>query len=364
MKVLVTGANGFVGKNLIFYLLEKVNCEILKVTRETSPEELELKLLESDFIFHLAGENRPNSIEDFYINNSELTKKICETLKKNNKSTEIVYTSSVQSDLDNDYGKSKKEAEIALEQYSIEMNTKVFVYKLPNIFGKWSRPNYNSVVATFSYNILNNLEIVNNDPSRKLNLLYIDDLVEVFGKVLKDREFVNISTVYQITLGELESVIKSFKESRTNHTIEKVGTSLTGALYSTYLSFMQPRQFIYDLEEHEDVSGIFVDMLKTKDSGKFSFLTIRPGITRGGDYHQSRIEKNLIIKGSAKFAFRNIITNERYFLETSGSKSQIVEIVPGWIHDITNIGEEEMIVMLWSNEVHSSHNPDKFTKKV
>lgn len=364
MRVTVTGANGFVGKNLIVYLQEQKDIQIDCVTRNTSEADLHEFLDRADFVFHLAGENRPDSNDKFYLNNSNFTQKICSYLISNNKKTPILYTSSIQSSLDNDYGKSKKQAEEALERYSQECGSQVFIYKLPNIFGKWSRPNYNSVVATFCYNVINNLPIINNAPEKVLELVYIDDVIKALGKVLKNLKFSEIETTYKITLKDLEEQIKSFKEINQTHVTLRVGTGLTRALYSTYLSFLNPSQFSYSLIKHEDPRGVFVEMLKTQDSGQFSYFTAHPGITRGGHYHHSKNEKFLVIKGKARFGFRHILSNEYFEIFTDGTNPEVVETVPGWTHDITNIGTDEMIVMLWANEIFDKENPDTFACKV
>ena len=364
MRVTVTGANGFVGKNLIVYLQEQKNIQIDCVTRNTSETDLHEFLDRSDFVFHLAGENRPDSNDKFYLNNSNFTKKICSYFISNNKKTPILYTSSIQSSLDNDYGKSKKQAEEALESYAQSCDAQVFIYKLPNIFGKWSRPNYNSVVATFCYNVINNLPIINNAPEKVLELVYVDDVIKAFGKVLKNLKFSEIEITYKITLRELEEQIKSFKEINQTHVTLRVGTGLTRALYSTYLSFLNPSQFSYGLVKHEDPRGVFVEMLKTQDSGQFSYFTAHPGITRGGHYHHSKNEKFLVIKGKARFGFRHILSNEYFEIITDGKNPEVVETVPGWTHDITNIGTDEMIVMLWANEIFDRENPDTFACKV
>lgn len=366
MNVVVTGANGFVGKNLIASLFEQKEQEIqvFKITRETASEDLEEILLKADFIFHLAGENRPDNAEDFYKNNSSFTEKICSILEKYFKKTPILYTSSTQSLLDNDYGKSKKMAEEALESYAQKNDTNAYIYQLPNVFGKWSRPNYNSVVATFCHNLINDLPITNNAPDKMLSLVYIDDVVKAFIATLFQQKKVDVDPVYQITLGDLEKTLRSFKEINKTHVVERVGLGITRALYSTYLSFLNPKQFSYNLVKHEDPRGVFVEMLKTKDSGQFSFFTAHPGITRGGHYHHSKNEKFLVIKGKARFGFRHILTNEKYEIFTNGEHPEVVETVPGWTHDITNVGESEMIVMLWANEIFDRENPDTFACKV
>ena len=370
MKVLITGANGFVGKNLQVRLAEE-KIEFDTFTRNDT--DLESKVISCDFIVHLAGVNRPDNESEFFEGNTDLTKSIVSILESNNLKTQIIYSSSIQAGIDNPYGLSKKYAENALSDYSNQSEVLVCNYRLPNVFGKWCKPNYNSVVATFCYNTINDLPIQINDPSALINLVYIDDVVNEFISVIKATEYgenlssadnFEVKPVYQISVGALAEQLKSFKESKNNHIIERVGTDLTRALYSTYISYFKPEEFSYPLVKHEDPRGMFVEMLKTKDSGQFSFFTAHPGITRGGHYHHSKNEKFLVVKGKARFGFRQIATDEYYELFTSGDEPQVVETVPGWSHDITNVGDDEMYVMLWANETFDPENPDTVYHKV
>lgn len=370
MKVLITGANGFVGKNLQVRLAEE-KIEFDTFTR--SDADLEGKVSHCNFIIHLAGVNRPKNESELFEGNTDLTKSIVSILEKNNRQTPIIYSSSIQAERDNPYGLSKKYAEDSLSDYSNQSGALVCNYRLPNVFGKWCKPNYNSVVATFCHNTINDLPIQINDPSALINLVYIDDVVNEFISVIKaTRDDENLSSadnfevkpVYQISVGVLAEQLKSFKESKNSHVIERVGTALTRALYSTYISYFKPEQFSYSLVKHEDPRGMFVEMLKTKDSGQFSFFSAHPGITRGGHYHHSKNEKFLVVKGKARFGFRQIATDEYYELFTSGDEPQVVETVPGWSHDITNVGDDEMYVMLWANEIFDSENPDTVYHKV
>jgi UDP-2-acetamido-2,6-beta-L-arabino-hexul-4-ose reductase len=370
MKVLITGANGFVGKNLQVRLKEE-EIEFDSYTRSDS--NLEEKVLNSDFIVHLAGVNRPQHESEFFEGNTDLTKTIASVLSSNSLSTPIIYSSSIQAECDNPYGLSKKYAENALDEYSSESGALVCSYRLPNVFGKWCKPNYNSAVATFCHNTINDLPIQINDPSASINLVYIDDVVNEFISVIKAvrdgeknslTDKFEVSPVYQITVGDLVQQLKSFKESKNNHVIERVGTKLTRVLYSTYISYFKPEQFSYSLVKHEDPRGVFVEMLKTKDSGQFSFFSAHPGITRGGHYHHTKNEKFLVLKGQARFGFRQIATDEYCEILTSGDTPQVVETVPGWSHDVTNIGDDEMFVMLWANEIFDPENPDTIYHKV
>lgn|SRR5574340_482062 len=367
MRVLVTGANGFIGKNLLVHLGEQ-QIEVVPFTREMSQQDLAVALQGVDFVFHLAGVNRPEEVSEFIEGNTELTERLCDLIRSSGQQIPVLFTSSIQAEAGNPYGMSKRAAEEALVALGKETGSPIYLYRLPNVFGKWSRPNYNSAVATFCFNIANDLPIQINDPSALVHLVYIDDVVKDFLRLLNDRPrgvcWPDVAPVHTITVGELADQIRLFKSSRKSMISEAVGTGLTRALYSTYLSFLRPEQFSYVIPVHADVRGRFVEMLKTRDSGQFSFFTAHPGITRGGHYHHSKNEKFLVVQGKAHFGFRHVISGETYELYTDGDKPQIVETVPGWSHDITNIGENEMIVMLWANEIFDSQHPDTITYKV
>ncbi|HZJ96631.1 MAG TPA: capsular polysaccharide biosynthesis protein CapF, partial [Oligella sp.] len=348
MRVLITGANGFVGKNLQLHLAERSDVEVLCFTREHTQADLQQLVAKADLVFHLAGVNRPQDPAEFQQGNADLTQSLCEALQASGKAISVVYSSSIQAEADNPYGASKRDAEDALFAFAKSTGAPVFIYRLPNVFGKWARPNYNSAVATFCHNISQGLPIQVNDPSAQVNLVYIDDVVESFLAVLDgtltQSGFVEIEQQYQVTVGELAEQIQAFKDSRDSLITENVGTGLVRALYSTYVSYLKPKQFSYQVPQHGDERGVFVEMLKTKDAGQFSFFTAHPGITRGGHYHHSKTEKFLVIKGKACFRFRHMITGEFYELYTSGEQPEIVETVTGWTHDITNVGEDEMVV--------------------
>lgn len=364
MRILITGSDGFIGKNLIVSLeeLKEKNIEILKFSRNNSLKELKDLIKISDFIFHLAGENRPKDETLFYKTNCKLTEIICSYIKETDRQIPLVFSSSTQAKKNNAYGKSKLEAEEILKNLANTNGSSIAIYRLPGVFGKWSKPDYNSVVSTFCYNIANNKPISINDPDFEINLVYIDDVIKSFVKLIeiqpKSLEYYSVNPEYSTTLGDLANQIKEFKNSRVNLITEKVGTGITRALYSTYISYLPTKDFAYPLKENRDERGVFVEMLKTKDSGQFSFFTAHPGIVRGGHYHHTKTEKFLVIKGKALFGFRNIVTNEKFKLEVSSDLLQVVETIPGWSHDIKNIGSDEMLVMLWANEVFDQENPD------
>lgn len=361
MKIVVTGATGFIGKNLCVMLREHGYHDIVEVDRETPEIVLSKSLSAADFVYHLAGVNRPDDEAEFQHGNADLTQFIVDELSRSNKHTPIVLSSSVQAKRDNAYGISKRLAEQLVEQYGQQANSPYFIYRFPNVFGKWCRPNYNSFVATFCHNILNGLDIKISDPAAAVTLVYIDDVCAHLIALLdggSESGYKQVTPEYPTTVGKVATLLRSFKASRDSLVTEDVGTGLTRALYSTYLSYMTPDQFSYPIPSYGDERGVFSEMLKTKQAGQFSFFTAHPGITRGGHYHHSKNEKFLVLKGKALFKFEHIGTGERYELHTDGDLPQIVETVPGWSHDITNIGDDEMIVMLWANEIFDREAPD------
>lgn len=368
MRVLITGANGFIGKNLLMHLQEKCGNEVVSFTREHCVDDLPTILEGVDWIFHLAGTNRPENPQEFITGNSGFTEQLCASIKACCRKIPVVYASSIQAELDNEYGRSKRAAEEALLALQKETENPVYIYRLPNVFGKWARPNYNSVVATFCHNIARDLPIQINDSSAVIRLVYIDDLVENFMELLADKKvtdpYVEVTPEFQITVGELANQLRRFRASRESLLTEPVGIGLVRALYSTYLSYLPPEDFTYSVKMHSDDRGVFVEMLKTPDTGQFSFFTAHPNITRGGHYHHSKTEKFLVIKGKARFRFRHMATGDFYEIYTSGEQSEIVETVPGWTHDVTNVGDNEMICMLWANEIFDRDKPDTFPCQV
>lgn len=367
MRVVVTGAQGFIGKNLLVHLRERLDVQVTTFLRGESLASLPEKIKDADFIFHLAGINRPKDDAEFFEGNCELTRSLCNAVRDSGRAVPIVYTSSIQAERDNAYGRSKLMAEEALLALTEETDTPTYIYRLPNVFGKWCRPNYNSAVATFCHNIAHDLPISMNDPTSVIQLTYVDDVIADFMQVLDQRptqSYRQISPVYGITVGELAEQLYQFRDSCSSLMIEPVGTGLTRALYSTFISYFTPEQFTYPLVKHEDARGVFVEMLKTHDSGQFSYFSAHPGVTRGGHYHHTKTEKFLVIKGAARFRFRHVESGEVHELNVSADMPEVVETIPGWAHDITNIGQDEMIVMLWANETFDSERPDTITCQV
>ncbi len=365
MNIVITGAKGFIGKNLSLFLREQGAHNIVEIDIDTSETELSEALQSADFVFHLAGVNRPKNESEFKEGNTDLTSHIVSILKVSGRKVPLMISSSTQAVSDNAYGASKAQAEKVVEAYGQETGSPYFIYRFPNVFGKWCRPNYNSFVATFCHNILNDIEVNIHDANAPVTLIYIDDVCKCLMALLDGDTpsgSTKVTPEYPTTVGYVADTLNGFKGSRDSLTIDNVGVGLVRALYSTYLSYMQPDQFSYTIPSYGDERGVFSEMLKTKQAGQFSFFTAHPGITRGGHYHHTKNEKFLVIKGQALFKFEHVITGERYELSVDSDTPEIVETVPGWSHDVTNVGSEELIVMLWANEIFDREAPDTIAK--
>lgn len=368
MNVLVTGSEGFLGKNLIERLSRVGSINIFRFHRDTSLDRLDSIIKNIDFIFHLAGVNRPQDNNEFYSGNSSLTYKIIELIEIHNKSIPILFSSSSQTSIDNDYGKSKLEAENHLKQYSERSNSPIFIYRLPGVFGKWSKPYYNSVISTWCYNIANDLEIQINNEDKQLELVYIDDVINSFISKLNlkiSNYNCKVEKSYSETLGNIAELLYSFKDSRKTLIIPKVGSGFERALYATYLSYLPTDKFSYTLSGHSDNRGTFYEILKTLDSGQFSISTTKPGeIIRGNHYHNTKNEKFLVVKGEAIIQLRQINSNDIVEYNVSDKKMQVVEMIPGYTHNIKNISNEEMILLIWANEIYNPLEPDTYFLEV
>ncbi|HIP12313.1 MAG TPA: SDR family oxidoreductase [Arcobacter sp.] len=369
MHVLVTGSQGFIGLNLVERLSRFEGITVSTFSREDNEDTLEKEVHETDFIFHLAGINRPEDTQEFYTGNRDLTKKIVDIAEQTGKKIPILITSSTQAAFDNDYGKSKKESEALLEAYAKKNDTVAYIYRLPNVFGKWSKPNYNTVIATWCHNITRDIFLQVNDDSVELTLVYIDDVVEHFVRHLDENGQIGtvrpeVAPVYKKTLAEIKELLEAFKESRVSLTVPRVGRGFERALYATYLSFLPTDKFSYELQGYADDRGTFYEFVKTLDSGQFSISTTVPGITRGNHYHNTKNEKFLVIKGKASIKHRQIHGDKVIEYIVSDKKMEVVEMIPGYTHDITNTGDVEMVLLLWANEAFDRDNPDTYFLKV
>jgi UDP-2-acetamido-2,6-beta-L-arabino-hexul-4-ose reductase len=368
MRILVTGVDGFIGRNLAVRLGERGYRDVLGVERSTTAGELVRMAAEASYVFHLAGINRPRHEAEFLTGNVDFTRSLCAALAEAGRKAPMVFTSSIQVERDNPYGTSKRAAEKVLAAHGDATGAPVHIFRLPNVFGKWSRPDYNSAVATFCSQAARGLPLTVHDPTAPLRLAYIDDVVEAFLRLIERpgaaAGFHDVEPVYTTTVGEIADLIQSFAANRATLLSPRTGTGLVRALFATYLTFIEPGAFAYTLPRHGDRRGEFVEMLKTADSGQFSYFTAHPGITRGEHYHHTKAEKFLVVRGTARFAFRNIVTGATHALLARGGEGKVVETVPGWAHSITNVGADELIVMLWASEVFDRDKPDTFALKV
>jgi UDP-2-acetamido-2,6-beta-L-arabino-hexul-4-ose reductase len=366
VKVLITGARGFIGRNLTVRLAE-LGHDVLAIGREDSEDAWSDAAQAADAVVHLAGVNRPSDVAEFETGNVGLTRRLCALLADAGSQVPIIYASSIQAENHNPYGRSKAAAEQALLAHAKATGVPVAILRLPNVFGKWARISYNSAVATFCHRVARGEAIDIHDPAALLKLVYIDDVIEAVLPLLAGAFPTGrqpISPIYETTVGKVADIIRSFPESRNTLVTPRVGAGLMRALYSTYLSYLPVEGFDYCVPTHADQRGRFVEMLKTSDSGQFSYFTAGPGVTRGDHYHHSKVEKFLVISGKAHFGFRHIETGERHEIVVDGREGRIVETIPGWTHNITNTGEGELLVMLWANEVFDRARPDTVAMKV
>ena len=369
MKILVTGAKGFIGKNLIAELRNRKYTEIFEYDRDTDSYLLDEYCKEADFLFHLAGVNRPKEQSEFMEGNFGFTSDLLDSLKKHNNTCPVMISSSVQAELDNPYGESKKAGEDLLFSYGEETGAKVLVYRFPNVFGKWCKPNYNSAVATFCHNVAHDLPIQVNDPSVVMNLVYIDDVVSELinaleGKESKVGEFCEVPVVHTITLGEIVDLIYSFKKSREDRSIPKMSEEFTKKLYSTYLSYLPEDKFSYDLKMNVDQRGSFTEFIKTPDRGQVSVNISKPGITKGNHWHHTKNEKFLVVSGKGVIRFRKIDSEEIIEYFVSGDKMEVVDIPTGYTHNIENLGDTDMVTIMWANEAFDPEKPDTYFLEV
>ncbi len=359
-QIAITGADGFIGRNLSVRLAE-LDMAVLPLTRSSRREDWYAAAATADAIVHLAGANRPTDAAEFLAVNCGTAELLAAAIIAAERPVKVIYTSSSRAAEDTDYGRSKLAGEQRLAALAAESGSPVHTLRLPNVFGKWARPNYNSAVATFCHNIARDLPIRVDDPTAPLSLVYIDDLVETIVALIAadtTRRPDMIPRVYETTVGEVADTIVGFRKDRANNMIDNVGVGLKRALYSTYVSALPIAEFSYPIAAHEDARGSFSEMLKTRTSGQFSYFTAHPGVTRGGHYHHTKTEKFLVVHGRARFRFRHIVTGEVHEIEVAGERPEVVETVPGWAHDITNVGEDVLISMLWANEIFELERPD------
>jgi UDP-2-acetamido-2,6-beta-L-arabino-hexul-4-ose reductase len=369
LKILITGSKGFIGRNLVVELKNRGYSNIMEFDIDIDQALLDDYCKEADFIFHLAGVNRPKDQSEFMKGNFGFTSTLLDKLKKHNNTCPVMISSSIQAALDNPYGKSKKAGEDLMFEYAKETGAKVLVYRFPNVFGKWCRPNYNSVVATFCHNIARDLPITVNDRNVVMNLVYIDDVVDELINALNGREntvgkFCEVSVVHTITLGEIVDLIYSFRESRKKLSIPNMNDEFTKKLYSTYLSYLPKDKFSYPLKTNEDYRGSFTEFIKTSDRGQVSVNITKPGITKGNHWHHTKNEKFLVVSGRGVIRFRRIDSDEVLEYYVSGNKMEVVDIPVGYTHSIQNLGDTDMITIMWANEPFNPEEPDTYYLEV
>lgn len=365
MKILVTGAKGFVGKNLICELNNRGYSDIYAYDIDTDPALLDQYAADCEFVFHLAGVNRPKDPAEFMTGNFGFTSTLLEKLAAYNNQAPILITSSIQADLNNPYGESKRAGEELIHNYGIQNSLDTYIYRLPNVFGKWCRPNYNSAVATFCNNIAHDLPIQVNDPSVQMSLVYIDDVVDEFihameGKAYREGNFCYVRTVHEVTLGRIVELLYEFKESRTTLQVPDMSNHFTKKLYSTYLSYLPEDQFSYPLKMNVDNRGSFTEFLKSPDRGQVSINISKPNITKGNHWHHTKNEKFLVVSGKGAIRFRKPDCDQVIEYLVSGDKLEVVDIPTGYTHNIENLGDTDMVTVMWVNEVFDPENPDTF----
>lgn len=361
MRILITGAGGFVGKNLVSVLRINESHKLYLFDKENTKNDLDTFTKDCDFVVHLAGVNRPENPQEFYDGNTGLTSELCAALKKNKNTCPILISSSIQAEKDNDYGKSKKQAEELLLEFGKKTGNKVYIYRFKNLYGKWSRPNYNSVVATWCYNIARGLEVTVNDPAASLELCYIDDVVEaIIDRIHNpaDSGYFEVETTDTTTLGELRQVLESFRDSRQDYHYPDQSTRLRKNLYATYLNYLPTDKFSYPLDTHSDHRGSFTEILKDNVNGQVSVNISKPGVTKGQHWHSTKNEKFLVVMGTGVIRFRDIFSKEIIEYPVSGEKLEVVDVPTGYTHSIVNTGDSDLVTIIWANELFDREKPD------
>ena len=381
MNILVTGAKGFVGRNLVSQLHNIQSgkaknygvfsdMQVFEYDVDSDPCELDVYCKRADFVFNLAGVNRPKDQAEFMQGNFGFASALLDTLKKYNNSCPVMISSSTQAALDNPYGESKRAGENLLFDYARETGARVLVYRFPNVFGKWCRPNYNSAVATFCNNIAHNLPIQVNDPSVMLHLVYVDDVVDeliaaLSGNEHREGDYCVVPIVHTVTLGKIVDLLYSFREMSGNLQVPDLGDPFTKKLYSTYLSYFPKDKFSYPLKMNVDSRGSFTEIIRTPDRGQFSVNISKPGITKGQHWHHTKNEKFVVVSGHGLIQLRKIGTDEVLNSEVNGDKIEVVEMIPGYTHNIINLSDtEDLVTFMWCNECFDPARPDTFFEEV
>lgn len=368
--ILITGANGFIGRNLVATLqATQPDLNLLLFDVQHTLDDLRAFVQAADFVFHLAGVNRPQSVDEFTSGNVGLTDQLISLLIEQGRPVPLMVSSSIQAMLDNPYGQSKRQAEELVLAYGNQTGSPVYVYRFPNVFGKWCRPNYNSAVATFCHHTANDLPITINDPSVVMRLVYIDDVVDelvraMHGQPTCEDQYCTVPIIHTATLGDIVERIRSFKETRTDRSVPDMGDPLTKKLFSTYLSYLPTDQFSYPLKMNVDHRGSFTEFLKTSDRGQVSVNISRPGIVKGNHWHHSKNEKFLVVSGTGIIRFRAIDSTDVLEYPVSGDKLEVVDIPTGYTHQIENLGDSDLVTVMWANEAFDPAKPDTYFLEV
>jgi len=369
VSILVTGAKGFIGRNLVATLRTAGYTDIFECDADTTPSQLDAFCSAATFVYHLAGVNRPQDTAEFMAGNCGFTATLLSTLKRRANYSPIVFASSAQAALDNPYGKSKQAAEDLLLSHSSATGARVHIYRLPNVFGKWCRPNYNSAVATFCHNIALGLPITMHNPETELKLVYVDDVVDEFVQALRREaqvvdSYCSVSLAHIVTLGALADLLYAFRDGRHALTIPNLNDAFTKQLYATYLSYLPAENFAYPLTMHSDARGSFTEVMRTVGQGQFSVNITKPGITKGNHWHHTKHEKFLVVNGCGVIRLRAVGSESVISFAVSGEKLEIVDIPPGYTHNIENTGEDELVTLMWASEPFDPKRPDTFMMQV
>lgn len=381
MNILITGAGGFIGKNLCVTLngikegknksfAINPDLTLFEFDVDSDPSLLYEYCAKADFVFNLAGVNRPKEQEEFMSGNFGFASTLLDTLKKHGNACPVMLSSSTQAALGNPYGQSKKAGEDLFFQYAKDTGTQVLVYRFPNVFGKWCRPNYNSAVATFCYNIAHDLPITVNDRSVVMNLVYIDDVVTELIHALEGKAnlcadgFCAVPTVHTITLGEIADLIGSFHDSRESLSVPDMGDAFAKKLYATYLSYLPEDRFGYPLKMNVDARGSFTEIIRTPERGQFSVNISKPGITKGNHWHHTKNEKFLVVSGKGVIRFRKVGEDRVLEYFVSGERLEVVDIPTGYTHNIENLGDTDMVTFMWASECFNPEKPDTYFLEV
>ncbi len=370
MRVVITGADGFVGSNLVTTLRRDAKIEILPIDIGNSAAEIESALSQANFVIHLAGVNRPDNETEFAAGNTDFTSTVCDLLVKHDRKVPVIFSSSTQAVLDNPYGESKRAAEEVIAQYAGQHGGTALIYRLTNVFGKWCRPNYNSAVATFCHNIAHDLPITISDRSNEVCLVHVDDVIASFCQDLAASHQPGVvqreaGPEYTLTLGELVDQIESFRDIRRSLLVPDLSSGFTQKLYSTYLAYLEDDQFAYNLKKNVDPRGSLAEFVKSSHFGQLFISRTEPGITRGDHYHHVKTEKFLVVDGQAIVRFRDI-RGEGEVIEyrVDGEEFRVVDIPPGYTHSIENVGLGELITVFWASEIFDPERPDTYGMSV